>query len=184
LELSSLIFSPLSEQSKINTFDCGLEDITSFLHDDALAYQVEKMANTYLFEDQTGSVFAFFSISNDCLNDVGEDHGFTSNMWNRLHRLLRLPNAKRIRQYPAIKIGRLGVHKELHGSGIAYDLMDFIKGWVGIAHKPACRLLILDAVNQPKQVKYYDRNNFKFLLNSDESAKTRIMYYDLAKLTS
>lgn len=66
---------------------------------------------------------------------------------------------------------------------MAYELMDFIKGWVMIDHKPVCRLLILDVVNQPKQVKYYDRNNFNFLLKSDESSKTRIMYDDLEKLT-
>lgn len=177
-----MTFLPLSSKSQITTFDCGLEDITSFLHDDAVSYQAEKMANTYLFEDEKGSVFAFFSISNDCLNDLGDEQGYTNNIWNRLHRFLGLPNAKRIRQYPAIKIGRLGVHKDLHGSGIAYELMDFIKGWVMIDHKPACRLLILDAVNEPKQVKYYDRNNFKFLLKSDEDGKTRIMYYDLEKL--
>ena len=86
-------------------------------------------------------------------------------------------------QITTFDCGLEGVHKDLHGSGIAYQLMDFIKGWVMINHKPACRLLILDAVNQPKQVKYYDRNDFKFLLKSDESSKTRIMYYDLEKLT-
>lgn len=182
MELTDLIFSPLSEKSHITTFDCGLEDITSFLHDDALDYQEQKIANTYLFNDDEGNVLAFFSISNDCLNDLGESKGFTNAIWNRLHRIIRLPNPKRIRQYPAIKIGRLGVHKDLHGSGIAYQLMDFIKGWPLIDHKPACRLLILDAVNQAKQLAYYDRNGFKFLLGEDATNKTRIMYYDLNKL--
>ncbi|MCX2482730.1 hypothetical protein [Pedobacter sp. MR2016-24] len=46
--------------------------------------------------------------------------------------------------------------------------MDFIKGWVIIDPKPACRLLILDAVNQIRQVKHYNRNEFKFLLQADE----------------
>ncbi|WP_256004872.1 GNAT family N-acetyltransferase [Pedobacter deserti] len=174
----------MDEKSLIATFDCGLADITAFLHDDALAYQSEKMANTYLFEDGNKNVLAFFSISNDCLNDLGEEKGFNNNIWNRLHRALRLSNPKRIRQYPAIKIGRLGVHKDLQGSGIAYQLMDFIKGWLILDHKPACRLLILDAINQPKQLKYYDRNGFRFLLKSDESAKTRIMYYDLDNLNA
>lgn len=183
MELSELNFSLLTDESLLSTFDCGLADITSFLHDDALAYQKEKMANTYLFHDNKGRVMAFFSISNDCLNDLGENRGFSNTIWNRLHRFLRLSNEKRIRQYPAIKIGRLGVHKELHGGGLAYQLMDFIKGWALIDHKPACRLLILDAINKAKQLKYYDQNGFRFLLGSDETSKTRIMYYDLAKLS-
>jgi len=72
LELSNLNFIPLDGNSPISTFDCGLEDITSFLRENALAYQTEKMANTYLFKDNSHKVLAFFSISNDCLNDLGE----------------------------------------------------------------------------------------------------------------
>lgn len=180
--LSELNFSLLSDDSLLSSFDCGLPDITSFLLDDAIGYQREKMANTYLFHNDKGKVLAFFSISNDCLNDLGESRGFTNTVWNRLHRFLKLANEKRIRQYPAIKIGRLGVHKELHGSGIAYQLMDFIKGWALIDHKPACRLLILDAINHDKQLKYYDQNGFKFLLSADEKSRTRMMYYDLDRL--
>lgn len=102
MELSDLFFSPLDEESLIATFDCGLADITAFLHDDALVYQSEKMANTYLFEDGNKNILAFFSISNDCLNDLGEEKGFNNeekgfnnNIWNRLHRALRLSNPKR-----------------------------------------------------------------------------------------
>ncbi len=183
MKLTDLNFLPLSGDSPLSTFDCGLQDITAFLHDDALAYQNEMMANTYLFHDDEGKVMAFFSISNDCLNDLGENKGFNNAVWNRLRRFLKLANEKRIRQYPAIKIGRLGVHKELHGSGLAYQLMDFIKGWALIDHKPACRLLILDAINHVKQLKYYDQNGFKFLLSADENSRTRMMYYDLERLS-
>ena len=182
MDIGDLNFSELSEESKVNEFDCDLEDITSFLQDDALNYQNQKIANTYIFTDENEKILAFFSISNDCLNDLGDEKGFTNTIWNRLHRLIKLPNSKRIKQYPSIKVGRLGVHKDFHGSGLAYQLMDFIKGWVTIDHKPACRLLILDAVNQDRQIKYYDRNKFKFLLQADEKSKTRIMYYDLLKL--
>lgn len=182
LDLDKLYFSKLSDRSLVDKFDCDLDDITSFLQDDALNYQDQKIANTYIFTDLNKNILAYFSISNDSLNDLGNEKGFTSTVWNRLHRFIRLTNSKRIRQYPSIKIGRLGVHKSLHGTGLAYQLMDFIKGWVTIGHKPACRLLVLDAVNQPKQLRYYGRNKFKFLLDADHNNKTRIMYYDLLKL--
>lgn len=182
MKLTDLFFSELTEESRLDDFDCSIDDITAFLKDDALKYQKENMANTYLFCDDCGAVKAFFSISNDCLNDLGNEKGFSNNVWNRFHRRIRLSNPKRIRQYPAIKVGRLGVHKDLHGTGIAYQLMDFIKGWVIIDHKSACRLLILDAINKPKQIKYYERNDFKPLLDDDTNSKTRIMYYDLLKL--
>jgi hypothetical protein len=50
-----------------------------------------------------------------------------------------------------------------------------------VDHRPACRFLMLDAVNQSKQTKFYDRNQFRFLLESDENSITRIMYDDLLK---
>lgn len=182
MDIGDLNFSELSEESDVYAFDCDLDEITSFLHDDALHYQHQQIANTYIFTDKDKKILAYFSISNDCLNDLGDKSGFTNTTWNRFHRLIKLPNAKRIRHYPSIKVGRLGVHKELQGSGLAYQLMDFIKGWIMVDHKPACRLLILDAINQERQLKYYDRNNFKFLLNEDEKNSTRIMFYDLVKL--
>ena len=91
----------------------------------------------------------------------------------------RSPNEKRIRQYPAVKIGRLGGDESLHRNGIGSELMDFIKGWVFLEHKPACRLLLLDAYNKERQTNYYIRNGFSFLLEKDETEKTRIMYFDL-----
>lgn len=175
-------FSELSKNSLTCNFDCDLESITDFLRNDALSYQDQRMANTYLFSNKDGKILAFFSISNYCLNDLGVANGYTNTAWNRIHRTINLPNIKRIRNYPAIKIGKLGVHKDLHGSGLAYKLMDFIKGWADTNQKPACRLLLLDAVNQPKQLTYYIRNGFKFFLDSDHNKQTRVMYYDLLKL--
>lgn len=191
MELADLDFLELTEKSKLEDFDCSIEgavsiqveDIASFLKEDALNYQKEKMANTYLFVDSKGCTKAFFSISNDCLNDMIDEKGIGNNIWNKLHRVIKLPNNKRIRQYPAIKIGRLGVHKDLHRTGISYQLMDFIKGWLIIDHKPACRFLLLDAINEPRQIKYYESNGFRFLMDSDSDKKTRIMFYDLLKLS-
>jgi len=183
MNLNNLVFSQLSKASKVDHFDCDSENITSFLREDALNYQIQQISNTYVFEDKSENIAAFFSISNDCLNDEGAEKGFSNLIWNKLHREIKLPNSKRIRHYPSVKIGQLGVHKNHHGTGLAYQLMDFIKGWVTKDHKPGCRLLILDAVNQTKQIKYYDRNSFKFLMLSDEHSKTRFMYFDLFKLT-
>jgi len=182
LELSDFTFTSLDKETILHRFDCDDADINEFLHQDALNYQLQKIANTYLFLDEKGEIVAFFSISNDCLNDLGEVKGYTNTIWNRLHRKIFLPNEKRIRQYPAVKIGRLGVSKSYQRNGLAYQLMDFIKGWALLEHKPACRLLLLDAYNKDRQVKYYQRNGFNLLLENDASDRTRIMYFDLLRL--
>jgi len=68
------------------------------------------------------------------------------------------------------------------GQGIAHQLLDFIKYWTFIEHKPACRLLILDAYNKPKQLSLYQKNDFTFLSDSDQNDKHRFMYFDLLRL--
>jgi hypothetical protein len=61
--------------------------------------------------------------------------------------------------------------------------MEFIKGWVFLDCKPACRFLILDAYNREKQIKYYSNNDFIFLLDGDQQDDTRLMYYDMMRWT-
>jgi len=181
LDITDFNFSPLNQTDNLSSFECGLQDISDFLKDDARFYQEEALANTYIFWDTDGTVAAFFSISNDCLSKASGDF-FTNNVWNRFHRDIDLPNAKRIKQYPAVLVGRLGVQEKYHGTGIAYQLMDFIKGYAVEDCKPACRLMLLDAVNQPKQITYYERNDFTFLFKEDISQPTRLMYFDLDRL--
>jgi hypothetical protein len=181
LDLSDFKFIQLNSNIVLDNFECGEDDISKFLKEDALQYQMERMANTYLFIDSEDVIVAYFSISNDCLVDRGEDRGYTNSIFNRLHRKSSIPNAKRIRQYPAIKVGRLGVAEKYHKTGIAYQLMDFIKGFSILDHKPACKFLLLDAINKEKQTKYYTNNNFDFLLDDNQS-KTRIMYFNLERL--
>jgi hypothetical protein len=183
LQLTDFTFVELTDTTEFGTFDCGEEQITAFLFEDSRNYQREKMANTYLFLDEDGTIAAYFCISNDCLVDRGEEKGYTNKVFNRLHRKLKIPNPKRIRQYPAIKVGRLGVAVKYHGTGIAYDLMLFIKGFSIKDHNPACRLLLLDAINKEKQIKYYKRNGFEFLLDEDANDENRIMYFDYLELS-
>jgi len=177
LDLTNFYFSDLEESDNLLQFDCEDQEINEFFHDDAQKWQNEKITSTYLFRDGE-AIVAFFSICNDCLNDLG----YENSVWNRLHRKIKLPNKKRIRQYPAVKIARLGINKEYQGKGLSHQLLDFIKFWTFESHKPACRLIILDAYNQPKQLEMYQKNDFVFLLDNDKDDKHRFMYFDLLRL--
>lgn len=180
MELSEFYFVPFDghDYTIAVDFDCGDKEINEFLVKDAHNFQKEKITNTFLFKNTQNQIVAFFAISNDCLNDLG----YGNAVWNRLHRRIQLPNAKRIRQYPSVKITRLGVDKKAQGNGLGHQLLDFIKYWTFIEHKPACRLLILDAYNQAKQLSLYQKNEFVFLSDIDRNAKHRFMYFDLLRL--
>lgn len=183
MRLADLEFIAINSTIDFTGFDCGDFDISNWLKEDALEHRNQRMANTYLFvtNDQ---VVAYFCISNDSLNDLGEKKGFTNSIWNRFHRKNFIPNPKRIRNYPAVKIGRIGVSVNYQRTGIAYELMDFIKGFSILSQKAACRLLLLDAYNKERQINFYQKNGFRFVLDADENAQKRLMYYDLERLES
>lgn len=177
MDLSDFAFSILNIDDILDSFNCEDNEINEFLLKDAKNFQDKKITNTYLFKKHN-QIVAFFSISNDCLNDLG----YENSIWNKLHRTIKLPNNKRIRQYPAVKIARLGIDKNYKGNGLSHQLLDFIKGWTFIEHKPACRLLILDAYNKSIQPATYQKNDFNFLFDSDKREKHRFMYFDLMTL--
>lgn len=181
MQLKNFEFIALDSNLDLSGFDCGDQDISDWLKEDAFIYRNQRMANTYLFHDK-GQIVAYFCMSNDALNDLGEKKGFTNTIWNRFHRKNAIPNTKRIRNYPAIKIGRIGVSIYFQKTGIAYELMDFIKGFSIIEHKPACRLLLLDAYNKERQINFYEKNGFRFVLDTDQHANKRLMYFDLERL--
>lgn len=98
------------------------------------------------------------------------------------------------RTYPAVLIGRLGVNKDYQGAQfrIGAQIMDFINKWfLSADNKTGCRFILVDAVNDPHTLTYYERNGFKplFRRESDEKAfydiseteelRTRMYYFDL-----
>ena len=97
-----------------------------------------------------------------------------------------------MRVYPAVKIGRLGVDEKYHSKGIGTDLMDFIKKWFTDGGNKTGKFLLVDAYNDPNVLKYYERNGFVYLMNTDREAEyyrkkeeeldTRIMFFDLMQL--
>jgi hypothetical protein len=96
--------------------------------------------------------------------------------------MIKLPNDKRIRQYPSVKITQLGIDKSIQGKGLSHQLLDFIKFWTFEQHRPACRLIILDSLNKDVQINTYLKNDFVFLSDLDKDKKHRFMYFDLLRL--
>jgi len=172
LNLSDFTFSELKESVVTINFDCGDGDLNDFLCNDSTNYQNQLIAKTYLFSNQNGIV-AFFSISNDVLTDKGD-----RSIWNRLSR--KIPNQKRKKVFPAVKLGRLGVSNIIQSGGLGKQIIQLIIGLVLFESKSASRFLIVDAYNNERTIKFYNNNGFQFLLgDKDVNESTRIMFLDL-----
>lgn len=82
-------------------------------------------------------------------------------------------------------------------SSIGSEALQFIKGWFfSSSNKTGCRFVIVDAVNEPQVIAFYEKNDFHCLFSSEEQEflytggkkgqpavlNTRLMYYDLLEM--
>ena len=132
---------------------------------------------TYVVEDKsTREVLAYFSLTNDkvSISDFESKADF-----NRF-RKQKFVNEKRIRSYPAIKIGRLAIAKSIQHQSVGTYLLEFIEDYFIVDNKSGCRFVTVDAYVDA--IPFYIKNNYQFLNNDDEDKNTRVMYFDLASL--
>lgn len=92
----------LKPDTELKGFDCGNEDINNFLVEDSIDYQNGLLAVTYLAVADN-RILSYFCLLNDKLAYLPGDD---KTSWNRLNR--KINNHKRLKSYPAVKIGRLG----------------------------------------------------------------------------
>ena len=176
---------------KSSFFDCGHDDLNEFFKNDAILYSNQLLGKSYAFvlEEDDSVVVCAFTVSNDSIKvDV---------IPNSRRKKVNggIPHKKQMRRYPAVLIGRLGVHKNFRRCNIGAELMDFIKYWfVDPNNKTGCRFIVVDSYNENAPLSYYTRNEFEFLfstesqesehlgMSTDERLETRLMYFDLIKL--
>ena len=174
--------------STCHPFTCGDEDLDDFFLHDAMRYKAELLGKTYCFvlDDDPKTIVCMFTLSNDSIRvDVIPN--------SRGRKLSHdIPREKRMRRYPAVLIGRLGISTKFQHLHIGTEVMDFIKSWfVEPYNKTGCRYLVVDAYNEDVPVAFYKKNGFDFMFSteeqeksyrgivSDKPLKTRLMYFDL-----
>lgn len=173
-----------------DTFTCGAADLDEFLYKDSLAYENDLMGKTYcwLLNEDDRKIVGYVTLANAGIQ--------TTHMQNNPKRHLHKNIAynKQGRTYPAVLIGRIAVSQEFQGSGfrIGSQIMNFIKTWfLTDDNKTGCRYILVDAVNTPHTLAYYERNGFRPLfrreddekdfynIDGKEELKTRMYYFDL-----
>ena len=161
----------------VAAFDCSDEDLNGFILTDAPLYRKEKLAVTYTVIEKASSdrVVAFFSLSNDRISISDFD---SKTKYNRFSR--RFNNRKRLKSYPAAKIGRFAVDANMKGKNIGSILLDFIKRYFTADNKTGCRFLTVDAY--AAAIPFYLKNGFVPLNDEDADEPTRLLYFDLNDL--
>jgi predicted GNAT family N-acyltransferase len=136
----------IAQSHNLAGFDCGDEDINDFLRHDALVWQENKLAVTRLFI-QNDRIIGFYCASADSIKlDDGE-------------KLDQHLGPKKIREFPAVKIGRLGRSVDCRQSGVG----DLILKWaIGHARKISdeigVKFVTVDAY--PHRIAWYEHRGF------------------------
>lgn len=172
MDFSELTQIQLTTETNIKPFKCKEQDLNGFLFDDAKFFQKELMSVTYLLENPKENVtVAYFSLLADKIIFTPEE----KTTWNKINR--NIPNSKRRRNYPAVKIGRLAVNENYVGTGIGTFILDSIKYAFTTTARLGCRFLTVDALISATL--FYEKNGFNFLTENDKNDETRLMFYDL-----
>ncbi|MBR1394838.1 MAG: GNAT family N-acetyltransferase [Prevotella sp.] len=179
--------------TECQSFSCGENDLDEFFAKDCLINQSRLLGKTYLFclKDQPETIVTAFSLSNDSIrltNRITDEYKEQFLDDTNLH-------DKSLKRFPAVLIGRLGTNKDFAGQGYGTAIMDFIKVLFRTNNRTGCRFLIVDALNRPETLHYYEKNGFRYLIDDERlEAKymgigvgrlplnTRLMYFDLLKI--
>lgn len=75
---------------------------------------------------------------------------------------------------------------------IGSQIIDYVKDWFrSTSNKTGCRFIVVDAYNNERTLRFYERNGFKTLykteleerdflnLTQDDALETRFMFFDL-----
>jgi hypothetical protein len=154
----------------VQAFDCDDADLNDFLKSDAARYQQEHLSCTRvaLYQEQ---IVGYITLLADCIVLKTSE----KKKW--------LPFYDKIYQFPALKIGRLGIQKDVQGTRIGPALLQYAIGLVVTMNREldiGCRFITVDAY--PKSISWYQKNFFVFNKHYNNPEKTHpSMRYDILK---
>jgi GNAT superfamily N-acetyltransferase len=169
------VFSQVDDFTDFHSFDCNDEDLNDFVWNDAKRHKDLLIAETYAFKfvDDQGlatAPVAFASLSNDLIplpSDLKDDYGLGGFLY---------------KNFPAVKIGRLAVHKDLQDENIGTDILNILKVLFITNNRTGCRFITVNAINRPRTLNFYLKNDFQFLDEEKHRNKaTQFMFYDLLR---
>ncbi|VVB81927.1 Acetyltransferase (GNAT) domain protein [uncultured archaeon] len=141
---NELKIQQLAPFHEVSSFDCANADLNDFIKNDALKQQAEdQMSKTYLVICGN-KIVGFFTLLTDTIKLKKEE---------RTAKCLNAPYA----EFPAVKIGRLGIIKEMQHKGLGKLCIQFITGQI-LESFAGSRFITTDAY--PNSAGFYEKLGF------------------------
>ncbi len=157
----------------VEDFDCGDSDLNEYFLEDAVAARAEMTCETFALHhgDVPETVVGLVSVCNDVVS-VKKLRVFPQ--------FAKTPEAKlNYSEWPAVKIARLAIRKEVQSRDIGTHLINLLKELFVFENRTGCRVMTVDAYNDPRVLRFYQKNGFQFLTEKDKEKHTRSMWFDL-----
>ncbi|MFZ2539545.1 MAG: hypothetical protein WAX04_11675 [Oscillospiraceae bacterium] len=163
------------DQAIINKFDCGIDNLNSFLYEEALTLHQNKISFTNcLFHSDFDGVAAYYSMAHNSIK-LNESEFFELGVNTQIV----------IHQIPSVLICKLALDYQLHGHKNGKNILDLAIGSIIESNSPsAARLVVVDSVKEPKVINFYEeygfrKSNFALKKAKSERSETVKMFLDI-----
>jgi GNAT superfamily N-acetyltransferase len=163
------ILKNIEDLAICGSFDCDDDDLNEYFHEDVKWHREELLTQTYCLYQSTAPklILALLDFCNDVIKVQYPFVGIDP----RIHYPF----------LPAVKLTRIGVVKELQGNNIGTHALNLVKQFFTTDNRTGCRFITVDAYNTPRVMKFYEKNGFNLLTDTDKGKNTRSLFFDLKR---
>jgi GNAT superfamily N-acetyltransferase len=172
---SELILRPIEPEDKTSGFSLGSEEarlLKAFLHKDAKKYHSANISKTFVLVEMVTNPKIKGYLTLVC-SEISHEGSIE---------LMECPQASKY-NYPAIKLARLAIHKDIQRKGYGRGMIDWCIAHVtkNIMPHTGCRFLVVDS--KPSAVRFYGKAGFTILdTPGNRECLSPVMYIDLHKV--
>lgn len=166
-----------ADYENMSAFSCGVGELDRFFRSEVKVCVKRRYLSAYCAFTESRGIVAAFTLMNDALmiSSQTEKEDFIDDL--KLEVDAGIVNFfGRQSSYPAINIGHLGTAIEYQSRGIGMVIIEFVAGTFSQYHQAGCQFITVDALNNPKSIRFYSSNGFNYQTNRDMYSQTRRMY--------
>ena len=163
-------FAPITDEllSRLKDFYCHHEtDISDFFKFKAVKASEELMSKSYcLYDDKKNEMVAAFCVLHTSLP--------TEHLPNYARRNInkKVKYEKQRKHYPATLIGQFAIFDAYSDKHLGDEFLSFVILWIIYeVQQMGNRFVIVDAINNEKVLKFYERNGFKVLFRTEDEER-------------
>ena len=166
------VLEKITDRTVCDSFDCGDGDLNEYFHKDVILYRKLLLTESYYLHltKQPEIAMALVDFCNDTIN------------LEKIKGKIEVPQGKPQRYWPAVKVTRLGVTKDLQRQNVGTKILNMVKEIFITDNRTGCRFVTVDALKDKGIINFYQNAGFEIYPSKDKgNIRTVLLYYDLKR---